>query len=198
MERSTSLLSFSSRSSSSSSADRKKDLLLPYSESVSEKTVPKFRNPLGHCLYRRVLIWTTVSLAIAGFVLFGKHDISVSDVAPFSQHHGTLPHLSSEGVKSQSDNKKESELVAVGSTDEGSKSQHTSDDNKSSDNADDEDEEDEEAEEDEEDEEDDEVQEYKQDAEEDEYDILIDSQNADDMRKALASLRQMPWLRFPQ
>lgn len=73
--------SFSS-DSSTASTDRKREPLLPYSEIVSEKMAVKLRNPLHHCLYKRVIIWTALSLFIAGFVLFGKQDSAVRDVTP--------------------------------------------------------------------------------------------------------------------
>ncbi len=188
MERSTSLLSFSSRSSSSSSTDRKKESLLPYSESVSEKTVSKLRNPLGHCLYRRVLIWTAISLIVVGFVLFGKREISVPDVASTLGHRPSSPfHWKDEGLNSQSDKSQKSEVISVGSDESQTKDQDADGSDAGKEKLDDE-----------ADDDDDDVPEYKQDAEEDEYDILLDAENADEMRKVLASLRQMPWLRFPQ
>lgn len=66
--------------------DRKREPLLPYSEIFSEKTAIKFRNPLGHCLYKRVIVWTALSLFMAAFVLFGKQDASLGPVT--SIHNG--------------------------------------------------------------------------------------------------------------
>lgn len=76
MERTPSILSTSSRSSSRASDSRNSEPLLPY----SEKPVIKVRSLLGHCLYRRVFIWTVVSLVLAAIVLFRHNDVPVSDV----------------------------------------------------------------------------------------------------------------------
>ncbi|KAH8720328.1 hypothetical protein HC256_000725 [Beauveria bassiana] len=66
--------------------DRKREPLLPYSEIVLEKVPVKLRNPLSHCLYKRVILWTALSLFMAAFVLFGKHDGPVRAV---TQEHTT-------------------------------------------------------------------------------------------------------------
>lgn len=81
MEPGKRLLSFSSRSSSNSSMEQKRDSLLPYSEVVSEKMSAKLHNPLGHCLYKRVIIWTALSLFMAGFVLFGRHEGTIGEIS---------------------------------------------------------------------------------------------------------------------
>lgn len=60
--------------------ERKREPLLPYSEVVSEKMAVKLRNPLSHCLYKRVIIWVTISLLMVGYVLFSKHDGSIRDI----------------------------------------------------------------------------------------------------------------------
>ncbi|OAA71441.1 hypothetical protein ISF_01992 [Cordyceps fumosorosea ARSEF 2679] len=85
MESKRSFVSFSS-DSIPVSMDRKREPLLPYSEIVSEKMAVKLRNPLGHCLYKRIIIWTALSLFMAAFVLFGKHD---GTVQPIASGHGT-------------------------------------------------------------------------------------------------------------
>ncbi|KAM3476966.1 hypothetical protein MY8738_006660 [Beauveria namnaoensis] len=79
---------FGSFSSDSSPVfmDRKREPLLPYSEIVLEKVPVKLRNPLSHCLYKRVILWTALSLFMAAFVLFGKHDGTVRAV---TQEHTT-------------------------------------------------------------------------------------------------------------
>ncbi|PMB72904.1 hypothetical protein BM221_000321 [Beauveria bassiana] len=79
---------FGSFSSDSSPVfmDRKREPLLPYSEIVLEKVPVKLRNPLSHCLYKRVILWTVLSLFMAAFVLFGKHDGTVRAV---TQEHTT-------------------------------------------------------------------------------------------------------------
>lgn len=83
MEHKRPFVSFSSESSPVST-DRKREPLLPYSEIVSEKMAVKLRNPLSHCLYKRVFIWTALSLLMVAFVLFGKHDGKIGDV---TQNH---------------------------------------------------------------------------------------------------------------
>lgn len=62
--------------------DRKREPLLPCSEIVSEKMAVRLRNPLSHCLYKRIIIWTALSLFMVGFVLFGKQDGFVQAIAP--------------------------------------------------------------------------------------------------------------------
>ncbi|KAJ6786671.1 hypothetical protein PWT90_08089 [Aphanocladium album] len=81
MEPTRPFVSFSSESSPAS-MDRKREPLLPYSEVVSEKMSVKIRNPLSHCVYKRVFIWTALSLFMAAFVLFSKHDGTVREITP--------------------------------------------------------------------------------------------------------------------
>ncbi|KAM3456626.1 hypothetical protein MY3296_001581 [Beauveria thailandica] len=85
MESKRPFVSFSS-DSSPVFMDRKREPLLPYSEIVLEKVPVKLRNPLSHCLYKRVILWTALSLFMAAFVLFGKHDGTVRAV---TQEHTT-------------------------------------------------------------------------------------------------------------
>ncbi|KAM3512158.1 hypothetical protein MY11210_004222 [Beauveria gryllotalpidicola] len=85
MESKSPFVSFSS-DSSPVFMDRKREPLLPYSEIVFEKVPVKLRNPLSHCLYKRVILWTALSLFMAAFVLFGKHDGTVRAV---TQEHTT-------------------------------------------------------------------------------------------------------------
>ncbi|KAI9172386.1 hypothetical protein HJFPF1_01888 [Paramyrothecium foliicola] len=71
----------SSRSSSAASLNRRQDPLLPYSN-IPEKAQFRARSILGHSLYRRVLIWSCVSLLFVGFALFHRRDRAAYDVAP--------------------------------------------------------------------------------------------------------------------
>ncbi|KAL7950384.1 hypothetical protein V8C42DRAFT_118294 [Trichoderma barbatum] len=73
MERTASLLSFSSRSSSDASTNRN-DSLLPYAENLLEKKSARGQSVFGRCLYRRILIWTVVSMIIVSFALFKTSD----------------------------------------------------------------------------------------------------------------------------
>ncbi|KAK5987449.1 hypothetical protein PT974_11576 [Cladobotryum mycophilum] len=81
MERTASLLSLSSRSSSHSSSTRNHEPLLPYSENVTDKPFIRARSLLGSCLYRRVLIWTVLSLAVVSVFLFKAGDASADVVS---------------------------------------------------------------------------------------------------------------------
>ncbi|UKZ77956.1 hypothetical protein TrVFT333_005690 [Trichoderma virens FT-333] len=73
MERTASLLSFSSRSSSDASTNRN-DPLLPYAESLLEKKSARGQSVIGRGLYRRILIWTVVSMIIVSIALFKTGD----------------------------------------------------------------------------------------------------------------------------
>ncbi|KAH0498927.1 hypothetical protein TgHK011_006153 [Trichoderma gracile] len=78
MERTASLLSFSSRSSSHDSTNRNNDPLLPYAENVFDKKALRGHSIFRRCLYRRVLIWTVVSMILVSFALFTAGDGMVS------------------------------------------------------------------------------------------------------------------------
>lgn len=71
----------SSRSSSHASFLRKKtDNLLPFSF-PHEKSSFRFRSCFAHGLYRRVLLWTIVSLVLVSVILYSTHDVNVYDAA---------------------------------------------------------------------------------------------------------------------
>ncbi|KAH6610780.1 hypothetical protein Trco_000800 [Trichoderma cornu-damae] len=77
MERTASLLSFSSRSSSHASTNRNNEPLLPYAENVLEKRPARGQSIFGRCLARRILMWTVASLVVVSFVLFKAGDGTV-------------------------------------------------------------------------------------------------------------------------
>lgn len=79
MERTASLLSFSSRSSSHASTNRNNDPLLPYAENVSEMKPIRGPSIFGRFLYRRILLWTVVSLVLVSFALFKASDGVVTE-----------------------------------------------------------------------------------------------------------------------
>lgn len=81
--------------------ERKREPLLPYSEIVSEKMAVKLRNPLSHCLYKRVIIWVTISLLMVGYVLFSKHDGSVRDIVSSHANYETPSVLAAVGSKTE-------------------------------------------------------------------------------------------------
>ena len=85
MERTASLLSLSSRSSSSDPDSSHSELLLPFSEKEwpLKRRVPRVRALLGNCLYRRLLIWAAAVLIIIGFALLHQREVSVSNVVEF-------------------------------------------------------------------------------------------------------------------
>lgn len=85
MERKPSLLSLSSRSSSYAPEHRSRGPLLPCMEKHCDKRPVHIRSFFGHCLYRRVLIWTVVSLVLVSVILFRGSDVSVPDVVNFGK-----------------------------------------------------------------------------------------------------------------
>ncbi|KAM6487898.1 hypothetical protein HDV62DRAFT_4455 [Trichoderma sp. SZMC 28011] len=90
MERTASLLSFSSRSSSDASTNRN-DPLLPYAESLLEKKAARGQSVFGRGLYRRILIWTVISMIIVSFALFKTGDGIVADAGSRFTQPSTTP-----------------------------------------------------------------------------------------------------------
>ncbi|UNI15721.1 hypothetical protein JDV02_002227 [Purpureocillium takamizusanense] len=83
MERAVTLFS---RSSSRNSEHIKSEPLLPCSEKPASRR-PGASSLLGNCLYRRVFIWTILSLALVSVALLNASDISVPDaVAEYGKH----------------------------------------------------------------------------------------------------------------
>lgn len=74
MERTASLLSFSSRSSSSASTNRNNEPLLPYAESAMETKPVRGLSIFGRGFYRRILIWTVASMILVSLALFKAGD----------------------------------------------------------------------------------------------------------------------------
>ncbi|POR34620.1 Uncharacterized protein TPAR_05186 [Tolypocladium paradoxum] len=92
MGRTTSLLSLSSRSSSRASEHRNHDALLPCTEKPPEERRPRIRALLGHCLYRRVLIWSVASLVLVAIILFQGKDVSIPDVVKYGKSKLSASH----------------------------------------------------------------------------------------------------------
>ncbi|KAK1239725.1 hypothetical protein MKX07_001179 [Trichoderma sp. CBMAI-0711] len=93
MERTASLLSFSSRSSSHDSTNRNNDPLLPYAENVFEQKALRGHSFFRRCLYRRVLIWTVVSMILVSFALLKAGDGMVSSAGSGVVQPGAKPPL---------------------------------------------------------------------------------------------------------
>lgn len=85
MERTASLLSLSSRASSTGPESRNSDPLLPYSEKPQAKRVPRIRTLLTHCLYKRVIVWAITSIVLATLILSHSKDVSVADVVEYAK-----------------------------------------------------------------------------------------------------------------
>ncbi|KAM0483278.1 hypothetical protein ACHAPX_002728 [Trichoderma viride] len=74
MERTASLLSFSSRSSSSASTNRNNEPLLPFAETAMEAKPVRGLSIFGRGFYRRILIWTVASMILVSLALFKTGD----------------------------------------------------------------------------------------------------------------------------
>lgn len=90
MERTPSLLSLSGCGSSSRLRSRNGDPLLPLNRKNSRKQdIPPFKVLLGHCLYRKVVIWTLMSLALVTTVVFHIQLVWVSDTIEYAKDPST-------------------------------------------------------------------------------------------------------------
>lgn len=81
MERTASLLSFSSRSSSHSSTNRNNEPLLPYAENVMDTKPIRGLSIFGRGFYRRILIWTVASMILVSLALFKAGDGIVTEAS---------------------------------------------------------------------------------------------------------------------
>lgn len=179
MERSNSILSLSSRSSSNASTRQKFDPILPFSR-MSEKSKSKFPNPFTHCLYRRVLIWTLVSLALVSFLFLGRHDLGVTDVVSghLQQTDSSPDEPQHQGTNSRPKNEKAPDAIVVVVNDpKKSKGSKKVEDN---------------------DHDDDSSDVFEEDTEEGDFDQHRGGATDQQMQKALSNLQRMPWLKFPQ
>lgn len=78
MERTDSLLSMSS-TSSTASRSRFGEPLLPYTEKPSQNHSSSIKAVFGHCMYKRVIVWTVASFSlIALFMYNGRPDRSLN------------------------------------------------------------------------------------------------------------------------
>lgn len=68
---------------------KKGESILPFSSSY-EKSSFRIRSCFSHGLYRRVLIWSIVSLLLLTVILYSTHDVNVYDAA--IQRWGTHMH----------------------------------------------------------------------------------------------------------
>ncbi|GJN76227.1 hypothetical protein PLICBS_010339 [Purpureocillium lilacinum] len=108
MERAISLLG---RSSSRTSEHLRDEPLLPSSEKPALRR-PPISSFLGYCLYRRVVIWTILSLALVSIALLHASDVPVPDVVEYGKSKfspgrpeagGTTVVVTSEGDEAHGD-----------------------------------------------------------------------------------------------
>lgn len=89
MERTPSLISLSSSGSSGGSRSRNGDPLLPLNEKTCQprqpQQIPRFKAVLGHCLYRRVVVWTLAGLALIAVVISRSQHVWVSDMVGYAK-----------------------------------------------------------------------------------------------------------------
>ncbi|PHH70725.1 hypothetical protein CDD82_6958 [Ophiocordyceps australis] len=85
MGRATSLLGLASRPSPRNLTHGKYyDHVLPYSEKAPRKRAIRIRTLLGHCLYRRVLMWALASFVLFAF-FFSTSDVRTPDIVDFGK-----------------------------------------------------------------------------------------------------------------
>lgn len=108
MERAISLVG---RSSSRTSEHLRDEPLLPSSEKPALRR-PPISSFLGYCLYRRVVIWTILSLALVSIALLHASDVPVPDVVEYGKSKfspgrpeagGTTVVVTSEGDEAHGD-----------------------------------------------------------------------------------------------
>lgn len=147
---------------------------------MSEKSKSKFPNPFTHCLYRRVLIWTLVSLALVSFLFLGRHDLGVTDVVSghLQQTDSSPDEPQHQGTNSRPKNEKAPDAIVVVVNDpKKSKGSKKVEDN---------------------DHDDDSSDVFEEDTEEGDFDQHRGGATDQQMQKALSNLQRMPWLKFPQ
>ncbi|KAG6014295.1 hypothetical protein E4U54_005544 [Claviceps lovelessii] len=86
MERTPSILSLSSCGSSSESRVRNGGSVLAVKENKSyQSDIPPFKSVLGHCLYRRIVIWTLMSLALVTVAISHRRHMWVLDMVEYAK-----------------------------------------------------------------------------------------------------------------
>jgi len=86
MERTPSILSVSSYGSSSEARLRNGDSVLPVKEkTLQQQRIPHLKAVLGHCFYRRVVIWTLMSLALVTITIFHGRHVWVLDMVEYAK-----------------------------------------------------------------------------------------------------------------
>ncbi|KAG5971034.1 hypothetical protein E4U56_007114 [Claviceps arundinis] len=90
MERTPSLLSLSSCGSSSGLISTNSDSLLPLKENVfRHQKIPPLKVLLGHLLYRRIVLWTLICLAVVGLIVSSGGHVSVSEMVEYDKGSST-------------------------------------------------------------------------------------------------------------